>query len=123
MNERPDIPGKGALLAGALLNRAYVSANISDLLGSPSAVSPEHWRGFTESWFRLPPDRYMADQGKYRSRRYSEFLIEPRLGKISLLPHKPFRQTKAANYLNGGINRCSRRLRVIQSAMRPSGPR
>ena len=105
MNERSDMPLELAHLAGALLTNAYVSANIVDLWASSSAVSSEHWRSFTDSWFRLPPDMYMADHGKYRSRRYSEFSIEPRLAKISLLPHRAFRQTKAVNYLNGGIDR------------------
>jgi hypothetical protein len=105
MNECLGLPSTLADLSRGLRNDAYVSANIVDLLGSASVVGSEHWRRFSQSWFRLPQDMYMADHGKYRSRRYSEFSIEPRPGRISLLPHKPFRQTRAVNYLNGDIDR------------------
>lgn len=105
MNGCSDTPVELAHLARALLNDAYISANIDDLLAPSSAVSSEHWRSFTQSWFRLPLDTCMADHGKYRSRRYSEFVVEPRIARISLLPHRPFRQTRAVNYLNGGIDR------------------
>jgi hypothetical protein len=105
MNENFDMPLALAHLAGVLLENAYVSSNIVALSASASVVSSEHWRSFTDSWCRLPPDTYMADHGKYRSRRYSEFSIEPGFAKISLLSHRPFRQTKAVNYMNGGTDR------------------
>jgi hypothetical protein len=105
MNERTDVTLELARLSRELRDNGYASANLAKSLASASVVRSPHWLSFSQSWFRLPQDTYMADQGKYRSRRYSQFSIEPRVGKMSLLPHRPFRQTKAVNYLNGGIDR------------------
>ena len=47
----------------------------------------------------------MADGGKYRYRRYSEFLIDGSTGSVKLLPHVAYMQEKSVNHLNGGISR------------------
>lgn len=63
------------------------------------------WDLFAESWANLRPDTYMADGGKYRIRRYSEFAVDGATGSVTLLPHVAYRQERDVNHLNGGIDR------------------
>jgi len=65
----------------------------------------DDWNAFAESWSNLRPDRYMADGGKYRLRRYSEFFVDGRTGRAELRPHIAYRQETDVNHLNGGIDR------------------
>jgi len=65
----------------------------------------ENWDRFIESWDDLEDDKYMADGGAYRSRRYSEFKIDPQSDSFVSLPQMPFKQSLDVNYLNGGIDR------------------
>lgn len=63
------------------------------------------WELFAGSWANLRPDTYMADGGKYRVRRYSEFSVDGATGVATLLPHVAYRQERDVNHLNGGIDR------------------
>lgn len=63
------------------------------------------WDLFAESWSNLLPDTYMADGGRYRARRYSEFSLDAATGAVSLLPHVAYRQERDDNRLNGGVDR------------------
>jgi len=63
------------------------------------------WTAFADSWNRLERDRYMADGGTYRLRRYSEFDYESGSGRLRLRPHVPYSQPSDINHLNGGIER------------------
>lgn len=65
----------------------------------------ENWAGFADSWNRLLPDQYMADGGKYRLRRYSEFLLHAGQKRAVRTPHVAYSQTKSVNRLNGGVVR------------------
>ncbi len=58
-------------------------------------------------WDELPPDRYLRDLGRYRSRRHGCAVVhldghEPRLAEV---PHRPHWQSTAYNALHGGIER------------------
>ena len=68
-------------------------------------VEQESWDDFASSWNHLESDRFMADGGKYRFRRYSEFDVVAGTKSISIRPHVPYSQPKAVNHLNGGIQR------------------
>ncbi len=61
------------------------------------------WDGFARSWEDLGPDRFMADGGTYRKRRYA--CLEATKDGLHLMPPKPHYQTLANNPLNGGIER------------------
>lgn len=62
------------------------------------------WNAFADSWNRLEVDRYMADGGRYRRRRYATF--SARAGRPFVLePHQPHYQTLDYNPLNGGVAR------------------
>jgi len=61
------------------------------------------WSPFASSWEDLGLDRYMADGGRYRRRRFAAFGIVGDL--ISRKPHQPHYQSRDYNPLNGGLQR------------------
>jgi hypothetical protein len=65
----------------------------------------ELWKDFKNSWDALDLDKFMGDGGKYRARRFSEFVYDGRTGELNALPHRPFFQDKKINALNGGTDR------------------
>jgi hypothetical protein len=72
-------------------------------IGLDADIGLPTWDEFASSWDDLLQDRYMGGGGTYRFRRYSEFSIIG--GKVEVLEHRAYRQTKDINYLNGGIDR------------------
>jgi hypothetical protein len=61
------------------------------------------WEGFAASWDDLGLDRYMADGGRYRRRRFATFAVAH--GTIRRKPHQPHYQSRDYNPLHGGIDR------------------
>lgn len=61
------------------------------------------WPRFAESWNRLGLDRYMADGGRYRKRRYATYALSE--ARIERKRHQPHYQSRDYNLLNGGIER------------------
>lgn len=61
------------------------------------------WAGFAASWNDLGLDRFMADGGRYRRRRFAAFSIGN--GMVRRKPHQPHYQSRDYNALNGGIAR------------------
>jgi hypothetical protein len=62
------------------------------------------WASFAGSWNALEIDTYMADGGRYRTRRYAAFVA--RHGHaIARKPHQPHFQAIDYNPLNGGVAR------------------
>lgn len=61
------------------------------------------WDGFARSWEDLGPDRFMADGGTYRKRRYA--CLKATTNGLSVKPAQPHYQTLADNPLNGGVER------------------
>jgi len=61
------------------------------------------WDGFAASWDALGPDEYMADGGRYRSRRFAAYSVSA--GAVTRKPHQPHYQSRDYNRLNGGIAR------------------
>jgi hypothetical protein len=61
------------------------------------------WEGFAASWNDLGLDRYMADGGRYRRRRFATFAVTS--GSIRRKPHQPHYQSRDYNPLHGGIDR------------------
>lgn len=56
------------------------------------------WSQFAANWEELRPDRYAAESGTRRLRRYGRFILA-RDGARSLPPHAPFRQPTNTNRL------------------------
>jgi hypothetical protein len=84
------------------LDQHFISgAQMRTACGLTDAV----WEAFAGCWETLTQDRYMADQGKYRYRRYGEFELDTADGQLEQLPHSPYQQALYINPLNGGILR------------------
>jgi hypothetical protein len=62
-----------------------------------------NWASFAASWNDLGLDKYMADGGRYRRRRFAVFAAGP--GGLQRKPHAPHYQSRDYNALNGGIAR------------------
>ena len=60
---------------------------------------------FKNCWSHLELDRFMADGGMYRHRRYGQYLKHIDSTKLTLLPHQAFVQSLEVNSLNGGMDR------------------
>jgi hypothetical protein len=63
------------------------------------------WRQFANSWSDLPIDKYMADSGTYRRRRYCVFSTCSASDEFQLDPPSLHFQSLAFNTSNGGIER------------------
>jgi hypothetical protein len=73
----------------------------TDALLGPEAVAG--WNAFADSWNDLGLDRFMADGGRYRRRRFAAFSASP-YGVVRK-PHQPHYQSRDYNGLNGGVQR------------------
>jgi len=79
----------------------------ADLRANLALRDPEwdaDWQRFAGSWGDLELDRYMADGGRYRRRRYATLSASPK-GRILIEPHQPHYQSLDYNRLNGGVAR------------------
>lgn len=72
---------------------------------SLAGASANDWSSFAAEWNHLAADRYMADGGTYRLRRYSSFALDTTTGELLQQPHGPYLQSMTVNRLNGGIDR------------------
>jgi hypothetical protein len=61
------------------------------------------WERFAASWDDLGLDRFMADGGRYRRRRFAAF--EMSAVAVARKPHQPHYQSRDYNPLNGDIER------------------
>ncbi|MBF0860948.1 2OG-Fe dioxygenase family protein [Gluconobacter kanchanaburiensis] len=80
---------------------SFLRAEVSRPLLEHAGLSD--WQGFAESWSHLGLDRYMADGGRYRRRRYATFAISGDV--ITRKKHQPHYQSRDYNLLNGGVER------------------
>jgi hypothetical protein len=63
------------------------------------------WPQVATRWADMPQDRYMADGGRYRFRRYATLSARAGESLARLGPHQPHYQSLAYNRLNGGVPR------------------
>lgn len=73
-------------------------------IGAALRINPDTWADFSSFWRGLTLDRFMADGGTYRLRRYGAFELQ-RPGPLRLLPHEAYEQTREINPFNGGVRR------------------
>lgn len=90
-------------IAAALRDTGFrrVPPDETDALLGPEAVAG--WDTFAHSWNDLGLDRFMADGGRYRRRRFAAFSAGPEA--IVRKPHQPHYQSRDYNGLNGGVQR------------------
>ncbi|RYC32407.1 hypothetical protein D3273_08425 [Lichenibacterium minor] len=67
------------------------------------AAGGADWDGYARSWDDLRPDRFMADGGTYRKRRFACFSVSAR--GLAPKPQQPHFQAREHNPLNGGVAR------------------
>jgi len=63
------------------------------------------WSSLREDWDHLEVDKYMADGGRYRLRRYGRFFFVPATSELLRLPHALVYQSTYVNNFAGGIHR------------------
>ncbi|EHH69058.1 2OG-Fe dioxygenase family protein [Gluconobacter morbifer] len=80
---------------------AFLQAATSRLILEHEGLSD--WDSFAASWNDLGLDRYMADGGRYRRRRYATFAVTS--DTITRKQHQPHYQSRDHNLLNGGVER------------------
>jgi hypothetical protein len=80
---------------------AQVDAPTMRAMTEPAGLAD--WAGFAASWDDLGLDRFMADGGRYRRRRFAAFAVGS--GVIRRKAHQPHYQSRDYNALNGGIAR------------------
>jgi len=103
-----------SLNQGEAMNRAEALSHLRSLgYARLSAVaftaaldlgSPELSR-LRPSWSDLPPDEYLRDGGRYRSRRHSCFVQSFEPWALEETPRRPHWQPTTYNALHGGIER------------------
>ena len=87
---------------GQLRERGFASAAAA-AVGAHLLIAARDWHTFAASWDDLEPDRYMADGGRYRRRRFAVATLAG--SRLTAEPHQPHFQSRDANPLNGGIDR------------------
>jgi hypothetical protein len=103
---KPDMTSSGVLrreIAAALGDtgfRRVLPADTDALLGSEAVAA---WDAFANGWNDLGLDRFMADGGRYRRRRFAAFSASP--DGVIRKPHQPHYQSRDYNGLNGGVQR------------------
>jgi hypothetical protein len=80
---------------------AFVRAPALQAVLEPAGL--RDWAGFAASWDELGLDKFMADGGRYRRRRFACFRATS--DGIARKPHQPHYQSRDYNPLNGGIER------------------
>lgn len=79
--------------------------HIHEWLQSQRPDALADWAQFAASWNDMPLDRYMADGGRYRRRRYATLSAGETPDSIRMEPHQPHYQSLEYNALNGGVAR------------------
>ena len=69
------------------------AAEMRALLQAQDSHALDDWALFADSWNDMPLDRYMADGGRYRRRRYATLSATDVPGSIRLEPHQPHYQS------------------------------
>lgn len=65
----------------------------------------EEWARFASHWEDLAQDRYAAERGTCRLRRYGQFSLTPATGEMAQLPDTPFVQPDRSNPLYVDVDR------------------
>ena len=92
-----------ASIASALAGQgfAFASGAVTRSLLDDRVI--QDWESFAASWDHLGLDRYMADGGRYRRRRFATLAVSD--GRVRRKPPQPHYQSRDYNPLNGGVTR------------------
>lgn len=92
-----------AVVVDRLLGEGYAFADGETMRRLIECAGGTDWDGYARSWDDLGPDRFMADGGTYRKRRFACFAAAG--GDFTPKPPQPHFQTRDNNPLNGGVAR------------------
>ncbi|MDC0708847.1 2OG-Fe dioxygenase family protein [Stigmatella sp. ncwal1] len=101
MNLSPPVTPPSSL-TGVLREIGYAVLSregLCELVGTPAAALDS----LRPTWDALPPDSYLRDGGRYRSRRHSCFVVEGQ--EVTLAPPRAHWQPVEYNALHGGLER------------------
>jgi hypothetical protein len=101
MNLSPPLTPPSKVVA-VLSDRGYAILSregLCELVGTPAAAL----EALRSTWGDLPPDSYLRDGGRYRSRRHSCFVVESTA--ITPVPPRAHWQPVEYNALHGGLER------------------
>jgi hypothetical protein len=87
----------------SLRNDGFAWASADQVRALLPASALGDWETFAASWSDLGVDAYMADNGRYRRRRFSAFAVS--MDGIARKPPQPHYQSRDYNPMNGGIER------------------
>jgi hypothetical protein len=90
-------------IAGHLRDEGFAWASAEQLRALLPPAALRDWKTFAASWNDLGVDIYMADNGRYRRRRFGAFAVSAH--GIVRKPHQPHYQSRDYNPLNGGVER------------------
>jgi hypothetical protein len=90
-------------ITDSLRNAGFAWASANQVRALLPAAALSDWQTFAASWNDLGVDAYMADNGRYRRRRFSAFAVSAH--GIARKPPQPHYQSRDYNLLNGGIER------------------
>jgi hypothetical protein len=82
--------------------RGYAVLPAAEVLALAQAL-PEDLRALEPGWDELPPDDYLRDGGRYRSRRHSCFVVDD--GQVQQASHRAHWQSLDYNAMHGGMLR------------------
>ena len=99
----PSIPRELENAAELLKLKGFAYVQAPTMRAALQAAGLTDWGRFAASWNDLGVDRYMADGGRYRRRRFATFAVSG--GEILRKRHQPHYQSRDYNPLNGGIER------------------
>jgi hypothetical protein len=92
-----------SIAAGLAGEAGFVVVQAPQLRSLVGAAALAEWDDFASSWDHLEVDRFMADGGRFRRRRFALFAAAR--GLITRKPHAPHFQSRDYNPLNGGVDR------------------
>lgn len=92
-----------AIAAGLIGGPGFVPVGAPKLRALTGEQALDDWTTFARSWNDLHIDRYMADGGRFRRRRYARFKASR--GAITREAHGPHFQSREYNPLNGDVDR------------------
>lgn len=89
-------------IAAALADPGF-AVRMAPFIRDALQIDQSQWERFAASWEDLGPDRFMADGGRYRRRRFSALRVSGQ--KVEAKPRQPHFQSRDHNSLNGGVQR------------------
>ncbi len=95
--------GDPTTVAAVLAHQGFAFVDTTTMTALLGEAALAGWDGFARSWEDLGPDRFMADGGTYRKRRFA--CLQATMNGLRVKPPQPHYQTLANNPLNGGVER------------------